>query len=248
MPRAFEKLQLVVFAPGVWSKSALDFWNAAPPLPIAGFQNQGPGVSYANGTDTVHQLTLQLQPGRADIQITGDPDLSPGPQQPTFADLSVGLGLALPLAKAIAKVSNSSRLAVIAVAAEDFSTVDDAMVAMDGAVPNLPRTKNATEQHFQVNSRLPSVTSPSTQINRNCRWYAQQRFMLSLQIGQLPAGIAFAPGAIPPTASPVIIFGQQLDLNTDPNLPIDATQTDALFDELIGELELILRVGHVHFR
>lgn len=216
--------------------SAYEAFRKVATIEPAGTNTQ-PGMSQAFGAFRNGQLTVMLQPNRADFTMRPSEEGGEG-GPPTFDDADAAIdAVRFALADYIAD-HNPARLGLVVNLSEGFDHIEDATRRFS-EVTQIAVPEGAVDLTFGLNLKR-KFGHAGWEMNRLLRWTTSTLFFLQFDANQIVS---------PPQQPQVIkqLTNMVVDVNTTPRpIPLGSTQALGALDDLIVEAKALMEKGYRH--
>lgn len=234
-----QSVQGVIFDAGTSMPlaSAYDAFRRIAQAEPAGTSNQ-PGMAQAFGEFRNGQLTVLLQPNRADFTMQ-PPETTPEAGPPTFTDPDAAIdAVRFALINYIGD-HNPARVALVVTLSEGFDKPEDATRRFREAT-HIVVPDEAVDLTFAINMKR-KFGHAGWEMNRVIRWTTSTLLFMQFDMNQV-ASPSPRPQIVKQLASMIV------DVNTTPrHIPLGSTQALKALDDLIAEAKALMEKGYNHF-
>lgn len=242
MSWSLQSIAAVVFtAPTPAPKSAFEVWQQLTGQAPSAFNQNPAGAplgSHAAGPFNAFQLTVAIQPGRAEVALNPadpTPDAEGFPPVLDFASASAEV---ISLAKKCTSLDPPIRLAVVANFVEFVQEPEQAVSIFRQSTKLNALPPNAADLSFGLNVRRHCSTG--WEMNRLCRWSVGH-----IQFVQFVMNAGQGVAEMPRMTISKHLAQLTVDLNTVPRaFPMNEAQAHTTLDELAAEVEAIMSGGY----
>lgn len=238
MVEAFESVLLVTFL-HVPPPGALKLWGMAFDEEPTGYQTPPPGPSalpaQANVQGTVdgYAITLGVQPGRVDLNISAPHPVPPKVPPPPLGELQTAIDFAIARMTKLLPSLKVGRAAIVIQGHTVTESEEKSVDVLRRWLPTVNIPARTTDLTYQVTVPVASTVRDGRELNQLCRWQSVQMQMIEFHIGGVaPKSITGAFAAL----AYIDVFGKDLEVMDD------ATALDAL-NEVAGRAKVLANGG-----
>jgi len=233
MPTSLDSIQLVAFTLPVNGRDTLAMWRKLFKTPPSNFNQVPGGVGQCSGQVGAYNVTLQSQPSRVDLILTGPPIPS---TPPILEDGEEALKFGQDRMAALIP-TGTQRVAMVIQRSDEQPDLAAAIAAIKRMVPHLSAPGDAVDLSYQVAVPRPSKVMPGLDLHLLTRWNTGSKSLIKLNVGA--AGVS-----VDQEQETRVISALYLDLYSSQPRSLFPKKAIAVLDELAEYARQLLSRGY----